>query len=122
MTKWQEVQKAIQAEYPKHTKGAYSLAKRTKQTGVMLCPRAAEIERNILRNKSPYKDTHKLKHSFKVRVTESRYELVKQLLEKEGRFPTLNAWLDWWVWVWIKQKTQTRRDNNEHMEKPRAAD
>jgi hypothetical protein len=121
MTDWQKAQQAIQERFPKHTKGAYSIAKRTEETGVMLCPEASEIENRVLHNKKICVDYHKLQHSFRVRVTKQRYDLVKQLLEKEGRFPTINAWLDWWIWIWINQKIKGR-NNNEHMEKPRAAD
>ena len=35
----------IRKEFPKHTRAAYSLAKRTNETGVMLCPKAREIAR-----------------------------------------------------------------------------
>ena len=38
-----EIAAKIREEFPKCSKQAYSLAKRTAETGVMLCPRAREI-------------------------------------------------------------------------------
>ena len=95
----------IQKEFPKHTKQAYSLAQRTSETGVELCPRAKEIERSIRGKISPSKDMHRFQCSLRVRVSEEQHALVKQLIEQEGRFPTVQSWLEWWVGVWIKQKT-----------------
>ena len=95
----------IQKEFPKHTKQAYSLAQRTSETGVELCPRAKETERSIRGKISPSKDMHRFQCSLRVRVSEEQHTLVKQLIEQEGRFPTVQSWLEWWVGVWIKQKT-----------------
>lgn len=100
----QECIKAIQAEFPKHNKMAYSLAARTSETGVMLCRRAKEIDANVRANSKRQKDTHKLQYSLRCRVTESRYRQVKQLIQEDGRFPTVQAWLDWWIYVWVKNK------------------
>ena len=83
----------IQKEFPKHTKQAYSLAQRTSETGVELCPRAKEIERSIRGKISPSKDMHRFQCSLRVRVSEEQHTLVKQLIEQEGRFPTVQSWL-----------------------------
>lgn len=85
---------AIRTEFPKCDKMVYSICTRTSETGAKFCRRA-----NELRGKA---DTHKLHHSLRVRVTEERYNQVKAIIEADGRFPTVNAWLDWWVWVFIK--------------------
>lgn len=100
----QECIKAIQAEFPKHNKVAYSLAARTSETGVMLCRKAKEIDAKVRANSKRQKDTHKLQYSLRCRVTESRYRQVKQLIQEDGRFPTVQAWLDWWIYVWVKNK------------------
>lgn len=97
MTRKEKIE-AIRAEFPKHSKAAYSLAVRTKDTGVMLCPRAREL------SEGRRKDAHTKQYSLRVRVTKERHAQVKRLIAQEGRFPTVNAWLDWWVWVWISQK------------------
>lgn len=85
---------AIQTEFPKCNKMVYSICTRTSETGAKFCRRA-----NELRGKT---DKHKLHHSLRVRVTEERWNEVKAIIEADGRFPTVNAWLDWWVWVYIK--------------------
>lgn len=48
MIKDAEIVAAIREKYPKHTKAAYSVAKRTPETGVMLCPGAKEIRDKVL--------------------------------------------------------------------------
>jgi hypothetical protein len=52
----------IRKVFPKHNKTAYSLAKRTSETGVMLCPKAREIaalylgqKRKPAKRKNPYR-------------------------------------------------------------------
>ena len=39
-----EIVELIRVKYPKHSKAAYSLAKHTEVTGVMLCPGAQYID------------------------------------------------------------------------------
>lgn len=46
MTDFKKAVLAIKAEFPKHSAAALSLAHNTESTGVMLCPRAAAIERS----------------------------------------------------------------------------
>lgn len=43
------IAEAIRREFPKHNRAAYSMAKRTSETGVMLCPRAREIKEEFLK-------------------------------------------------------------------------
>ncbi len=47
MTQFKRTVKAIREEFPKHSPAALSLAHNTAQTGVMLCPRAAAIEKAV---------------------------------------------------------------------------
>lgn len=103
----------IKKEFPKHTKQAYSLASRTTETGVELCRRAKEIDAAVRANKCAVKDAHKLQYSLRVRVSAERHRLVKQLIEADGRFPTVQSWLDWWVYVWIKQKKKSLALKND---------
>ena len=78
----------------------------------------------LARETMGHKDTHKLHHSLRVRVTEERYNEVKAIIEAEGKFPTVNAWLDWWVWVYIKNKkdplgaTNAEQVKGEEVESP----
>lgn len=47
MTEFKRTVMAIKAEFPKHSAAALSLAHNTELTGVMLCPRAAAIEKIV---------------------------------------------------------------------------
>ena len=80
--------------FPECNAMVYSICSRPSETGATWTKLAKETMGR--------KDTHKLHHSLKVRVTEERWNEVKAIIEKDGRFPTVNAWLDWWVWVYIK--------------------
>ena len=100
-----QIAAAIREVFPKHSNAAYSLAKNSLETGVQLTPEAQKIADGMKGEDKPHKDTHRKQHRLQVRVTKERYETVKRLIEEDGRFPTVNAWLDWWVYVWIKNKT-----------------
>lgn len=86
--------------FPGYSPAAHSLASHPEKNGVTWVPKLAQIFGPVER----HRDMHKKQYSFRVRVTKERYEAVKRLLEAEGKFPTINAWLDWWVWVWLNQK------------------
>lgn len=102
-----EIAAEIRKVYPKHSRAAYSLAKNSDDTGVQLTPEAQEIADTLKGSKKPKKDGHKKQRKLSVRVTEERYAEVKRLIEADGKFPTVNAWLDWWVYVWVSQKEKT---------------
>lgn len=99
-----EIAAEIQTLFPRHTRQLYSATLHSDETGVILRPEAQEIVNRLKPVKSPVKDFHKKKHSFKVRVTESRYNEVKRLIEEDGRFASVQDWLSWWVYVWVSQK------------------
>lgn len=82
--------------FPECNEMVYSICSRPAETGATWTKLARETMGR--------RDTHKLHHSLRVRVTEERYNAVKAIIEAEGKFPTVNAWLDWWVWVYIKNK------------------
>lgn len=93
--------------YPGYSAAAHSMASRPDYSGVTWVKDLADVfnpKPDVFSSKPPRMDAHKKRYSFRVRVTKERYEAVKRLLEVEGKFPTVNAWLDWWVWVWLKQK------------------
>ena len=100
MSRAQEIE-AIRTEYPKHNKIAYALAIRSAETGVTFTERA-----NALREgkNTPKKDYHKLTHRMAVRLSQKRYDEVKQLIEADGRFSSTQAWLEWWIAVWVNTK------------------
>lgn len=93
-TDFQKSLAAIQQEFPGCSAPALSFAHRTRHTGVMLCPRAAALERDALgRPEPPRRDGHKLPCRLQVRVSRECYTRVKQLIEESGRYASVNGWL-----------------------------
>lgn len=91
----------LQKEFPHCDNVVYHICTHTQLTGATFCKRAKAIIEK--------KDTHKLHRSLRVRVTEERYAEVLSIIESEGKFPTVNAWLDWWVWVYVKNHKNESR-------------
>lgn len=91
----------LKTVFPECNEMVYSICSRPHETGATWT--------RLARETMGHKDTHKLHHSLRVRVTESRYNEVKELIEAEGKFPTVNAWLDWWVWVYIEAHRRARK-------------
>lgn len=58
MVKDVEIAAAIREKFPKHSKAAYSMAKRTPETGLMLCPAARDIRDRLL-GKKKYPENRK---------------------------------------------------------------
>ncbi len=70
MTQFKNTVKAIRAEFPKHSPAALSLAHNTAQTGVMLCPRAAAIEKAVIgTEKAAGKPTTAKQYKLTVRLS-----------------------------------------------------
>ena len=86
--------------FPECNEMVYSICSRPAETGATWTKLARETMGR--------RDTHKLTHSLRVRVTEERWNEVKAIIEADGRFPTVNAWLDWWVWVYIRNHKESR--------------
>lgn len=105
--------------YPGYSSAAHSMANSPEKSGVMRVPPlwpvfgdepSVEILKACAKRykavKEPTKDYHTKEYRLSVRVTEERYNLVKRLIAEDGRFPTINSFLDWWVYVFIEQKTK----------------
>ena len=108
-TNFQIALAAIQKEFPGCAPPALSFAHRTKHTGVMLCPRAAALEREALgRSWTPRKDAHKLPCRLQVRVSQECYTRVKQLIEESGRYASVNGWLCELVTRALRQEEQAQ--------------
>ena len=60
-----EIAAVIRQTFPKHTKACYSMAKRTRETGVMLCPEAKRIKEEYLAQRKPRKPENR---KFKFRI------------------------------------------------------
>ena len=85
MTKFNQTVKAIKAEFPKHSPAALSLAHNTESTGVMLCPRAAEIERAVLEmQKPPRKAAKPNQYKLTVRLSKSVKRKLSDAMKKHG--------------------------------------
>ena len=75
-----EIAAKIREEFPKCSKQAYSLAKRTAETGVMLCPRAREIRSLYLKQT---RKPERRRYTFRVqgRIPD---ELAARMIAKLG--------------------------------------
>ena len=60
-----DIAAVIRQTFPKHSTNAYSLAKRTPETGVMLCPEAERIKKEYLAQAKPRKPENR---RFKFRI------------------------------------------------------
>lgn len=94
----------LKTVFPECNEMVYSICSRPHETGATWT--------RLARETMGHTDAHRLKHSLKVRVTESRYNEVKELIEAEGKFPTVNAWLDWWVWVYVESHRRARKSED----------
>lgn len=75
------IAEAIRQEFPKHSRAAYSMAKRTSETGGMLCPRAKEIaDLYLAKKRKPENRT--MKNRIYGRLPD---ELQKRVTEKMAR-------------------------------------
>lgn len=91
----------LQNDFPRYGKATHSMVSNPHMYGVKLIPEAE----SILTGSAPRRgDRHKCKYRLTCRVTKSRYDAVKQAIERDGRFTSIQAWLDWWVFVWVERQ------------------
>lgn len=96
---------ALKSEYPRYSKITHCMVENPSSYGVTLLPEAEQILRGRLGHATGRPgDRHRNRYRLSCRVTENRYEEVKQTVEAEGRFPTVQAWLDWWISVYLRKK------------------
>lgn len=65
MVKDSDIAAEIRRTFPKHNKAVYSMAKRTYETGVMLCPEAERIKAEFLKQVQPRKPENR---KFRFRI------------------------------------------------------
>lgn len=95
-----EIAAVIRQTFPKHSKEAYSMAKRTRETGVMLCPEAKRIKEEYLAQRKPRKPENR-KFRFRIygRIPDELASRVQTRLAEEGRtmqdllLELLTAWI-----------------------------
>lgn len=91
-----ELAEAIRREFPKHTRAAFSMAKRTAETGVMLCPRSREIVREVtMQKRRPESRTNRIRKS--VRLPDELAERVMAKLDGGSMQALLIRLLTEWV-------------------------
>lgn len=98
-----EVVAIIKKQYPKYSKITHSMVENPHKYGVKLLP---EAEALLLESPETARKRgrHRNKYRLSCRVTKSRYEAVKQAIEEDGRFTSVQAFLDWWVYVYLKKR------------------
>ena len=80
-----EIAAVIRRTFPKHDKACYSMAKRTYETGVMLCPRAKRIKEEFLAQAKPKKpENRKFKFRIYGRIPDELAVRVQTRLNEKG--------------------------------------
>lgn len=101
--KTSDIVAVMRTEYPLYSKMTNCMVEHPEKYGVKLIPEAeALLEQEITGGRRG--DRHRNRYRLVCRVTKDRYEEVKQAVEADGRFPTVQAFLDWWVYVWVKKQ------------------
>lgn len=101
----------LRNEYPGYNKATHCMVEHPGRYGVKLLPGAEQMLRERTGGRTG--DRHRNKYRLTCRVTESRYSEVKQAVDADGRFPTVQAWLDWWVYVWLQGKKRAAPGGND---------
>ena len=102
---------AIRKEFPRYSKITHCMVSNPKMYGVRLVPAAEEILTDLAPRKA---DKHKNKYRLSCRVTKDRYEAVKRSIENDGRFASVQSFLDWWVFVWLRMQEKGDASNGIH--------
>lgn len=107
-----ELSNLMRLKFPRYNKGVQSMVENPKDYGVKWTSEAEQYAAEAFR--TPSKDTHRKRYSLRCRVTESRYAKVKLLIEQEGRFATVQDWLDHLIDSWIRQKETAALSSTEY--------
>lgn len=102
----------MRREYPKYSKMVHSMVENPQRYGVKLLPEAERLMTEELTG-GRGSDRHRNKYKLMCRVTKTRYDAVKQAVALDGRFPTVQAWLDWWVYVWLQKHKKAAPGGND---------
>ncbi len=103
MTQFMQTVAAIKAEFPKHGPAALSLAHNTELTGVMLCPRAAEIERAVIgAGKAARKPAARNQYKLTVRLTKPVKRELNAAMKELGH-STVQAAIEEAVRLYIRK-------------------
>ena len=95
-----DIANAIRKSYPKHNKTAFSLAKRTPETGVMLCPGAQSIMDDVLEKKKPRR--HVNPYQMRARLPKELEARVKAKAKDQGT--TLQAVIIMLLTEWLERR------------------
>ena len=94
-----EISAAIRKVFPKHTRAAYSMAKRTAETGVMLCYKAECIRQEVLDQK-PKRAPAPGRYQMRARIPKVLEERVKAKAAAEST--TINAVIVMLLTEWVE--------------------
>ena len=93
-----DIAAAIRQVYPKHSKQAYSLAKRTPETGVMLCYKAEMIKQALLEQK-PKRAPRPGSYQMRARLPKTLEDRVKA--KAAAQATTINAVIVMLLTQWV---------------------
>ncbi len=110
--KVKEIVAVMRTEYPLYSKITHSMVENPAKYGVKLLPEAEQLLVERLSG-GRMGDRHRNRYRLSCRVTKTRYEEVKQAVGRDGRFPTVQAFLDWWVYVWLQKQKKTAPGGND---------
>lgn len=79
-----EIIELIRVKFPKFTKQALSLALRTDETGVMLCPKAKDIYDAAMERRRQYPENRKNPFRIYGRLPEALGAKIKEKLAQKG--------------------------------------
>lgn len=100
-----DVVSCLKEHYPKYSKITHSMVENPDKYGVQLLPEAQKLLPAAESPKKPRTaDRHRKKHQFLYRVTKSRHEAVKRLLEQDKDFSTFQSLCDHLISEWIRTK------------------
>lgn len=105
-----EIVAIIKQKYPRYSKITHCMVENPDGYGVKLLP---EAEALLPENPARKQDKHRNKYRLSCRVTKARYEAVKQAIEQDGRFTSVQAFLDWWIYVYLKNRAAPGGRNTE---------
>lgn len=94
----------LRKEYPGYSKITHCMVENPGRYGVKLVPNAEERLADAFPASVRRADRHRNRHRLYCRLSELRYEEVKQAIEDDGRFSSVQAWLEWWISVYLRNK------------------
>lgn len=93
-----DVVKTLKPAFPQYSKMVQCMVENPNNYGVRLVP---EAERLLDKRRG---DRHTNLYRFSFRSTKAFHDAVKQALDEDGIFPTVQAWLSHLAYVWLTKR------------------